>query len=117
MTFKFVEGTAGTQLVPDLATTVPTSSSDGLTYTFHLKPGSSSVRRSTARSPPADVAYAFQRLNTKPLVAEYGFYFNGVIKGMTGSAPSPTAISGIDTPDPATIAFHLTHPTGDFLYG
>ena len=43
----------------------------------------------------ADVAYAFQRLNTKPLVAEYGFYFFGVVEGMTGSAPAPTPISAV----------------------
>ncbi|MEA2522584.1 MAG: peptide/nickel transport system substrate-binding protein, partial [Actinomycetota bacterium] len=116
VTFKFVEGTAGTQLVPDLAMTVPTPSSDGLTYTFHLKPGIKFGPPLDRAITSADVAYAFQRLNTKPLVAEYGFYFNGVIKGMTGSSPSPTAISGIDTPDPTTITFHLTHPTGDFLY-
>ena len=116
VTFKFVPGTAGTQLVPDLATEIPTPSSDGLTYTFHLKPGIKFGPPLNRAITSADVAYAFQRLNTKPLVAEYGFYFFGVVKGMTGSASSPSPISGITTPDPSTIVFHLARPTGDFLY-
>ncbi|MGH2597590.1 MAG: ABC transporter substrate-binding protein [Actinomycetota bacterium] len=116
VTFKFTIGDAGTQLVPDLATEIPQPSSDGLTYTFHLKPGIKFGPPLDREITSADVAYAFQRLNTKPLVAEYGFYFFGVVKGMTGSAPAPTPISGIETPDPSTIVFHLTHPTGDFLY-
>ena len=32
-------GTTSTQIVPDLATSVPTPTDNGLTYTFHLKPG------------------------------------------------------------------------------
>ena len=116
VTFRFTPGDAGTQLVPDLATEVPQASSDGLSYTFHLKPGIKFGPPLNRDITSADVAYAFQRLNTKPLVAEYGFYFYGIVKGMTGSAPSPTPISGIETPDKSTIIFHLTQPTGDFLY-
>src|SRR6266545_3577842 len=62
------------------------------------------------------IAYAFERINTKPLVAQYGFWYYGVIKGMDGKAPAPAPISGIETPDDTTIVFHLEKPTGDFLY-
>ena len=63
------------------------------------------------------MAYAFQRINTASLVAQYGFYYFGVIKGMDGKAKSAdTKISGIETPDDQTIVFHLEQPTGDFLY-
>jgi peptide/nickel transport system substrate-binding protein len=116
VTFKFAPGAAGTQLVPDLATSVPEPSADGLTYEFHLKPG---VEFGPPLSRPitsSDVAYAFERLDARPLVAQYGFYFYGVIQGMTGKAPKVELISGIETPDPSTIVFHLTQPTGDFLY-
>ena len=116
VTFKFAPGAAGTELVPDLASSIPTPSSDGLTYTFHLKPGIKFGPPLNRAITSADVAYAFERINTKPLVAQYGFYFDGVIQGMTGNAPKPEPISGITTPDPATIVFHLTHPTGDFLF-
>ncbi len=116
VTFKFAPGDAGTTLVPDLATDIPQPSKDGLTYTFHLKPGIKFGPPLNRPITSADVAYAFERLDAKPLVAEYGFYFFGVIKGMTGNASAPGPISGIETPDPSTIVFHLTHPTGDFLY-
>jgi peptide/nickel transport system substrate-binding protein len=39
VTFRFVPGAGGTVLVPDLATSVPQPSANGLTYTFHLKRG------------------------------------------------------------------------------
>ncbi len=42
-------------------------------------------------------------------MAQYGFYYDGVIDGMDGSAKSADqTISGIETPDPKTITFHLT---------
>jgi peptide/nickel transport system substrate-binding protein len=63
-----------------------------------------------------DIEYAFERINTKSLVAQYGFYYDGVIKGMTGDAPKPAPVSGIETPDDQTIIFHLEKPTGDLLY-
>lgn len=116
VTFKFAPGATGTDLVPDLATSVPEPSADGLTYTFHLKPGIKFGPPVNREITSSDVAYAFERLDSKPLVAEYGFYFYGVVRGMTGAAPKPAPISGIETPDPSTIVFHLTHPTGDFLY-
>lgn len=36
--YRHVAGAAGNELVPDLATEVPSPTDDGLTYTFHLKP-------------------------------------------------------------------------------
>ena len=56
-------------------------------------------------------------MNAAPLVAQYGFYYFGTIKGMDGKAKSAeTKISGIETPDDQTIIFNLEKPTGDFLY-
>src|SRR5947207_41679 len=37
--FERVGGTAGTQLVPDLATSIPTPTDGGKTYTFHIRKG------------------------------------------------------------------------------
>jgi hypothetical protein len=63
-----------------------------------------------------DIAYAFQRINAAPLVAQYGFYYFGIIKGIDGQAKTAaTKISGIETPDHRTITFRLTNPAGDFL--
>jgi peptide/nickel transport system substrate-binding protein len=115
VSYRHVSGPAGTEPVPDLATNTGTVSADGLTYTFHLKDGvrfGPPVNRAITSK---DIAYAFQRMNTLRLVAQYGFYYVGTIKGMTGRAAHPTPVSGISTPDLKTIVFHLTRPTGDFL--
>jgi peptide/nickel transport system substrate-binding protein len=107
----------GNQLFPDLAADMPQISSDGLTYTFKLKPGIKFAPPVNRVITSKDVAYAFQRINTAPLVAQYGFYYFGVVKGMDGKAKSADQkISGIETPDDQTIIFHLEKPTGDFLY-
>jgi peptide/nickel transport system substrate-binding protein len=114
--FNGASGTAGTKLVPQLATSIPKPTNHGLTYTFHL-------RSNVMFGPPLhravtshDVAYAFQRLNNGVLLPAYGYYYNGLIKGMTGTAKdSSKRVSGISTPNDRTIVFHLTHRQGDFL--
>lgn len=116
VTFPHVGGAAGTQVVPDLATRVPAPTDHGLTYTFHLKSGIKFAPPVNREITSSDIAYAFQRINDAKLVAQYGYYYDGLIKGMTGKATSPdNHISGISTPNPTTIIFHLTKPAGDFL--
>jgi len=114
--FRHVNGSVGTQIVPDLATSVPTPTDGGLTYTFHLKSDIKFAPPVNREITSKDILYAFQRINDSKLVAQYGYYYDGVIVGMTGNATSPNNhISGIQTPNPTTIIFHLTKPTGDFL--
>ncbi|MEP7022552.1 MAG: ABC transporter substrate-binding protein, partial [Actinomycetota bacterium] len=116
VTFRHESGAAGVQIVPDLATSVPAPTDNGLTYTFHLKPGIKFAPPINREITSHDIAYAFQRINDAKLVAQYGYYYDGVIKGLTGKAKSPNNhISGIETPDNNTIVFHLTSPVGDFL--
>ena len=85
---KHIAGPPGNELVPDLAAAAPEISADGLTYTFKLKPGVKWAPPLDRDVTSEDVAYAFQRINTAPLVAQYGFYYFGVIKGMDGKAKS-----------------------------
>src|SRR5207248_9726923 len=106
----------GDVIVPDLATDTGQASSDGLTYTFHLKPnvmwGPPLNRAITSK----DVAFAFQRIDSKALVAQYGFYYDGTIVGMNGAVNKPAqdiSISEISTQDESWISFHLQKPTGD----
>ena len=112
--YRHVEGAEGSELVPDLAAALPEVSSDGLTWTFTLKDGVTFGPPLSREITSADVAYAFERIGTPDLAAQYGFYYD-VIDGMTefrdGSA---TTIAGIETPDDRTIVFHLTEPAGDF---
>src|SRR6266496_888055 len=99
-----------------LAIALVAASSGGLTYTFKLKSGVKFGPPVSRAITSKDIEYAFERINTKPLIAQYGFWYFGVIKGMDGNAPKPAPISGIETPDDSTIIFHLEKATGDFLY-
>jgi ABC-type transport system substrate-binding protein len=88
----------GTKLIPDLAADLPEVSPDGLTYTFHLKDGARFGPPVSREIVARDIAYAFERIGTPSLVAQYGFYY-GVIEGMAEfQAGEAEAISGIETP-------------------
>ncbi len=103
--------------VADLATDTGQVSADGLTITFTLKDG---VMWQPPLSRPvtsADVAYAFQRINTRSLIAQYGNYYCGTIVGMDCEGRSQDdPVEGIETPDDSTVVIHLERPTGDLLY-
>jgi peptide/nickel transport system substrate-binding protein len=117
VTYRHVAGLAGDQPVPDLATDTGQVSGDGLTYTFKLKQGVKFAPPVDRVITSHDIEYAFERIDTKSLVAQYGFYYDGTIVGMDGAhSGAPKPISGIETPDDNTIIFHLQQPTGDFLY-
>ena len=114
--YDHVAGPAGNVLVPDLATSLGAIGDGGRTYTFRLKRGVRFGPPLNRAITSKDVAYAFQRIGTKSLVAQYGFYYD-VIRGMAAfTAGKAKTISGIATPNARTIVFHLTAPTGDFRY-
>ena len=121
MGYRHVAGPRGNELVPDLAAAEPEVSEDGLTYTFKLREGVKFAPPVNRDVTSRDVAYAFERIGTRSLAAQYGFYFL-VIEGMDeftkagGLSKKGNKISGIRTPDDSTIVFTLREPTGDFLY-
>jgi peptide/nickel transport system substrate-binding protein len=101
MTYKHVDAASGGDTpVPDIATGPPTVSADQLTYDFTLKDNVMWAPPLSRAVTADDVLYAFQRINDKKLVAQYGNYYCGVIKGMDCAAkddnqrspasPSPT---------------------------
>ncbi len=114
----------GNEVIPDLAADVPEISEDGTTYTFTLRDGVMFGPPVSRPVTSADVEYAFRRIGTPSLVAQYGFYYLGVIKGLQeysdgGGLSGKNAdapIEGIETPDDKTIVFHVEQATGDFLY-
>jgi peptide/nickel transport system substrate-binding protein len=121
MGYKHVPGAEGNELVPDLAESEPEVADDGKTYTYTLRDG---VNFGPPLSRPVtaqDVYYAFKRIGTESLVAQYGFYYT-IIEGMQeftdagGLTKKGNEISGIEVPDDKTITFHLTQPIGDFNY-
>jgi len=134
--------TKDTVPVPDIATAYPTVangglSKDGLTYTFHIKPGVD-----WATSPPRQVVAAdFVRefkafCNTVAPVGNLPYYSKTIAGLQTycdqetkafAKVKHPTAaqfanfqnthtISGITTPNSSTIQFHLIKPAGDFPF-
>src|SRR4051812_921612 len=114
--YNHVAGTAGSKLVPDLATAVPGPSNGGRTYTFHLKQGVKFGPPLHRAVTSKDVLYAFERLGRPKNGAQYAFYYSPIVGFDAYAAGKATTIAGIETPDAATIAFHLSRPTGDFPY-
>ncbi len=112
--YNHLPGAAGNVTVGDLATSSPTPSDNGLTYTYTLRKGvkfGPPVNRAVTSK---DVAYAMQRLANPKDGGQYSFYYT-VIKGWNDYASGKAkSISGIVTPNDSTIVFHLTKPTGDF---
>jgi len=100
-------------LVPDIATAVPKPTNGGKTYTFHLKHGIKFGPPLNREVTATDILTAMKRIANPKNGAQYGFYYSP-IKGF--DAGKGKSISGIKIPDPYTIVFNLTQPTGDFLY-
>ncbi len=121
VSYKHTSGAEGNELFPDLAAEMPEVSEDGLTYTVKLKDGIMFGPPLSREITSQDILYAFKRIGTESLVAQYGFYYT-IIEGMTefteagGLEKKGNEISGITTPDDKTIVFKLTAPTGDFPF-
>ena len=108
----------GTELRPDLASSLPTVSRDGLTWTFRLKSG---IRY----APPlgeveitaADVARGIRRTAAVEVSEEkYATYYS-VIQGYDAFARGETdTISGLEIVDDHTLRVHLTEVANDFGY-
>jgi len=114
--YNHVAGAPGNVIVPDLATNTGVVSNGGKTYTFKLKDGIKFGPPLNRAITSKDILWAFERIGTKSIGAQYAFYYDP-IKGMKAfSAGKSKVIQGIKTPDPKTIIFDLTKPTGDFLY-
>jgi ABC-type transport system substrate-binding protein len=105
-------GTAGTKLVPGTAN-LPVISSNGLTYTYTLRPG---ARFSNGQPiTPADIKYTWMRLMAPAIDTGTGYYFTNVIGAPNYLAGKSKTLAGITT-TAKSITFHLTAPDGAFLY-
>ena len=101
-----------TELIPDLAESY-TISEDGLTYTFKLRPG---VKFHNGRDLTAtDVKYSIERsVNPETQSPGQGFFWQ--IKGFDEMAAGDASeLSGITTPDDATVIIELSQPDATFL--
>jgi YVTN family beta-propeller protein len=118
-TYKKVGGVDGTQLVPDLATSLPVPTDGGKTYTFHLQRG---VRYSTgALVEPQDSRRGIERvfaLQTKVKGACFACYYTGIV----GAAACQKEAEHCDlskgivaNADRHMVTFHLISPDPEFL--
>jgi YVTN family beta-propeller protein len=112
--FRRVGGADSTQLVPDLAITIPTPTDQGRTYTFRVREG---IRYSTGQLlQPADFRRALER---GFIITRNPGYYGGIV-GAAACVAKPTRCDlsrGIVTNEAArTVTFHLRAPDPDFLY-
>ena len=109
-----VSGLAGTQLVPDLATSLPAPTDGGRAYTFRLRPG---IRYSNGRPVQAtDFRSTFERFFA---LGAPGTDYDGIVGGARcRKHPKRCDLSrGIVADDRSrTVTFHLTRPDTNFLY-
>jgi peptide/nickel transport system substrate-binding protein len=111
--------TTGTIPQPDLASGPPEVSSDGLTWTFHLRPGlhygpplqnvqitTPDIVRALLRA--GDPSTAFPALSRT-----YLFNIQGFSDYWTGKSDS---IAGLEAPDPLTLRIHLVKPDASLPY-
>ena len=116
VSYRFQPDKPGNELVTDLAESIPEPSSDGLTYTFKLKTGIKFGPPVNREITSKDIAFAFERVFTPSLAAQYPGYFS-TIEGVDAfSKGTAKTITGIQTPDDKTITFKLTKPQGNFLF-
>ncbi|MEO6349889.1 MAG: ABC transporter substrate-binding protein [Candidatus Limnocylindrales bacterium] len=123
--YRRVGGTAGTALLPDLATAIPKPTNGGLTYTFQLRPNLVYSTGETVR--PSDFRRAIERsFQVGDLLtdeAQGNAYFTAISGADACIAPDLTAVercdlsAGVVADDAAnTITFNLSQPDSDFLY-
>src|SRR5215467_14515878 len=122
MTYKSCPYLCGTKLVPGIATAPGQVSSDGLTWTYHIKP---SLKFSDGEPiTAADVKYAVERTYAKDVLPNGPSYFQVWLAPQKPAYPGPykdktpgrMGLKAITLPDPLTIQFHLAHPFADFNY-
>jgi peptide/nickel transport system substrate-binding protein len=114
--FKRVGGGDGTQLLPDLATSVPTPTNGGKTYTFQLRRG---IRFSNGKLvTAADVRWSIMRDFAIPGSPGAGYFVK--IDGAAACAKHPLRCDlrrgiVIDA-ERGTVTFHLTKADPELLY-
>lgn len=107
-------GAAGSQLVPEVAQSLPTRSADGKSYTFTIRPG---FRFSPPSNQPVTAQtfkYTIERTLNPKMGSSLGAYFRDIVGAPAYMAGKATHISGvIASGDKLTI--RLTAPAGDLL--
>jgi peptide/nickel transport system substrate-binding protein len=109
--FKRVGGTPGTEIVPDLAESIPTPTDGGKTYTFQIRKGIKFSNGQVLK--PSDFVTTFERQFTVPGPTSF---YSGIV-GASACKPSKCDLSkGVVADDSAsTLTIHLTAADPEFL--
>jgi peptide/nickel transport system substrate-binding protein len=109
--FKRVGGTPGTEIVPDLAESIPTPTDGGKTYTFKIRKGIKFSNGQVLK--PSDFVTTFERQFTVPGPTSF---YAGIV-GASACKPSKCDLSqGVVADDSAyTLTIHLTAADPEFL--
>jgi peptide/nickel transport system substrate-binding protein len=109
--FERVGGTAGTKIVPDLATALPTPTDGGKTYLFHIRTG---IKFSNGElMKPSDFVKTFERQFTVPGPTSF---YSGIVGADKCSTKGCDLSAGVVADDAAhTLTIHLTAPDPEFL--
>jgi peptide/nickel transport system substrate-binding protein len=122
MTYGSCTGQCGLRVVPDLATAPGQVSSNGLTWTYHIKPNVKFEDGTTVTS--QDVKYAVERTFDRSVLPLGPSYFPLLLAPQKPAYPGPykdrsknlMGLKAVQTPNPTTIVFHLAKPFADFNY-
>jgi peptide/nickel transport system substrate-binding protein/oligopeptide transport system substrate-binding protein len=119
LTYASEPGEPGTQLVPDLATEVPSAenggiSADGKTYTFHLKQGVKFAPPVNREVTAQDFKYSFERMMVEPL-APATYFYEGIVGATEFMAGKAKEITGYRVVDDYTVEITLKQAEGSFL--
>jgi peptide/nickel transport system substrate-binding protein len=112
LTYAHANGTAGGEVIPGLAKSLPKISDDGKTYTLNLRPGLKYSDGSAVKA--SDFTYAVERL-FKVNSGGSPFY-TGIVGAEKFAETKAGGIPGIETDDKTgEIVIHLTKPRGTFV--
>jgi peptide/nickel transport system substrate-binding protein len=109
--FAKVNGVAGNQIVPDLATSIPKPTNGGKTYLFHLRRGIKFSNGQTVK--PSDFVTTFERQFTVPGPTTF---YSGLVGASKCSTKHCNLSQGVVANDSAyTLTLNLTAPDPELM--
>jgi peptide/nickel transport system substrate-binding protein len=120
----------GADVQPDVATSLPEVSGDGLTWTFHLREGlhyapplqnteivaADFVRSITRSLTPASTESKFSYPGPIGNYIADAYLADAIVGGRDYANGKATQVTGLEAPDPHTLTVHLSAPEGDLPY-
>jgi len=118
--YKSCPGSCGLTLVPDLATSMGTTSDHGLTWTVQIQPDVKFENGTVVTA--ADVKYAIERTYDRSVLANGPTYYQALLTDPSYPGPykdrakNLMGLTAIDVPNATTLVFDLQTPFPDLPY-